>query len=71
MKLRKRNELSHAVHVRPYSTVGGLCFGISPTAGGGGLGRLRSSPPSPCPSPQVQRGEAELDLGTWTWTRGT
>ena len=46
-------------------------FGISPTAGGGGLGRLRSSPPSPSPSPQVQRGEAELDLGTWTWTRGT
>ena len=44
---------------------------ISPTAGGGGLGRLRSSPPSPSPSPQVQRGEAELDLGTWTWTRGT
>ena len=46
-------------------------YGISPTAGGGGLGRLRSSPPSPSPSPQVQRGEAELDLGTWTWTRGT
>ena len=46
-------------------------FGISPTAGGGGLGRLRSSPLSPSPSPQVQRGEAELDLGTWTWTRGT
>ena len=45
--------------------------GISPTAGGGGLGRLRSSPLSPSPSPQVQRGEAELDLGTWTWTRGT
>ena len=48
-----------------------ISFGISPTAGGGGLGRLRSSPPSPSPSPQVQRGEAELDLGTWTWTRGT
>ena len=31
--------------------------GISPTAGGGGLGRLRSSPPSP--GPQVQRSEAE------------
>ena len=30
---------------------------ISPTAGGGGLGRLRSSPPSPSPSPQVQRGD--------------
>ena len=46
-------------------------FGISPIAGGGGLGRLRSSPPSPSPSSQVQRGEAELNLGTWTWTRGT
>ena len=29
-------------------------IGISPTAGGGGLGRLRSSPPSPSQSPQVQ-----------------
>ena len=34
-------------------------FGISPTAGEGGLGRLRSSPLSPSPSPQVQRGELE------------
>ena len=42
-----------------------LDFGISPTAGGGGLGRLRSSPPSQV---QVQRGEAELDLDL---TRGT
>ena len=62
MKLRKRNELSHAVHVRPYSTVGGLCFGISPTD---------MADSAQVPRDQVQRGEAELDLGTWTWTRGT
>ena len=36
--------------------------GISPTAGGGGLGRLRSSPQSPSPSPQVQRGK-QVRLG--------
>ena len=41
-------------------------LGISPTAGGCGLGGLRSSPPS---QGQVQRGAAEVDLdltrGTW------
>ena len=40
-------------------------FGISSTAGGGELGRLRSSSPSQV---QVQRGEAELNLDL---TRGT
>ena len=39
--------------------------GISPTAGGGGLGRLRSSPPSPSPSPPKSKSTeaiAEVDL---------
>ena len=65
------NPISYPLHHGKSSCAFAGNFGISPTAGGGGLGRLRSSPLSPSPSPQVQRGEAELDLGTWTWTRGT
>ena len=38
-------------------------FGISPTAGGGGLGRLRSSPPSPSPSPQAYHSTTSIP--TW------
>ena len=40
------------------SFIGKQYFGISPTAGGGGLGRLRSSPPSP----RLGRGGLELKL---------
>ena len=61
MKLRKRNELSHAVHVRPYSTVGGLCFGISPTD-------LADSAQVPRVHVQVPKSnEAKL---SWTWGLG-
>ena len=37
-------------------------FGISPTAGGGGLGRLRSSPPSWTWGLGLGRGGLELKL---------
>ena len=43
---------------------GHLDLGLSPTAGGGGLGRLRSSPPSPSSStPRRSRGVLELGQG--------
>ena len=45
-----------------FALLQGFYFGISTTAGGGVLGRLRSSTPSPSPSP-TRRSRVGLGLG--------